>query len=46
MFRIATFNIENLDTNPDEYNPALATRLPILQNTLKRISADIIFGRR
>ena len=42
MFRIATFNIENLDTNPDEDNPALATRLPILQNTLKRISADII----
>gem|GEM_PF-4432080 len=30
MFRIATFNIENLDTPSDDKNPSLEQRIPVL----------------
>ena len=40
--RIATFNIENLDESPDEQNPTLAIRAPVLRNCLERIDADIL----
>ncbi len=40
--RIATFNIENLDTTADSRNPPLADRIPTLRSTLNRINADIL----
>ncbi|BDD04530.1 endonuclease/exonuclease/phosphatase family protein [Aureibacter tunicatorum] len=40
--RVATFNIENLDNKPDEKNPSLAQRAPVLKKELERINADII----
>ncbi|HEX5636967.1 MAG TPA: endonuclease/exonuclease/phosphatase family protein, partial [Gammaproteobacteria bacterium] len=42
MLRIATFNIENLDSVSDEYNPSLAERIPVLQKALNRLNADIL----
>ena len=42
MLRIATFNIENLDSDADETNPALNDRIPTLQALLNRISAQIL----
>ena len=42
MFRIATFNIENLDTPSDDKNPSLEQRIPVLQTTLQRFDADIL----
>ncbi|RCU52540.1 endonuclease [Corallincola holothuriorum] len=40
--RIATFNVENLDTPADETNPSLNQRVPILKAAFERINADII----
>ena len=40
--RIATFNIENLDHNGDEFNPELEKRIPVLRATLNRLQADIL----
>ncbi len=40
--RIGTFNIENLDTKDNEYNPTLAERKPVLQAVLNRLNADIL----
>lgn len=42
MLRIATFNIENLDTSGDDDNPELTNRIPTLQQTLNRLDADIL----
>ncbi|KRT54880.1 endonuclease/exonuclease/phosphatase family protein [endosymbiont of Ridgeia piscesae] len=42
MIRIATFNIENLDGNPDQHNPQLEARIPVLKSSLKRLQADIL----
>ena len=42
MFRIATFNIENLDTAASKYNPSLAERAPSLRSMLNRLKADIL----
>lgn len=42
MFRIATFNIENLDFANDDRNPTLQQRIPVLQTTLQRFDADIL----
>lgn len=38
--RIATFNLENLDSGP-EVQPMLAERIPIMRPQLERIGADI-----
>ena len=42
MLRVATFNIENLDESPDENNPSLEIRIPVLRGALQRLSADIL----
>jgi endonuclease/exonuclease/phosphatase family metal-dependent hydrolase len=42
MFRIATFNIENLDSSSDLNNPELIQRIPVLRMMLKRLNADIL----
>jgi endonuclease/exonuclease/phosphatase family metal-dependent hydrolase len=42
MLRVATFNIENLDSDEDDRNPSLAQRIPVLQKVLKRLNADIL----
>jgi endonuclease/exonuclease/phosphatase family metal-dependent hydrolase len=42
MFRIATFNIENLDTSASQSKPTLAQRAPTLRNMLNRLKADIL----
>ncbi len=42
MFRIATFNVENLDDNADEKNPPLAERIPVLRRELERLDADVL----
>ena len=42
MFRIATFNVENLDDKADERNPPLAERIPILRRELERLDADVL----
>lgn len=42
MFRIATFNIENLDDKADDKNPPLEERAPILRSFLTRLNADIL----
>jgi endonuclease/exonuclease/phosphatase family metal-dependent hydrolase len=42
MLRIASFNIENLDHDGDDNNPQLARRIPILQQNLNRMDADIV----
>ncbi|MET0986529.1 MAG: endonuclease/exonuclease/phosphatase family protein, partial [Steroidobacteraceae bacterium] len=39
--RIATFNLENLDSGPD-VRPTLAERIQIMRPQLERISADIL----
>ncbi|MGE0716363.1 MAG: endonuclease/exonuclease/phosphatase family protein [Alphaproteobacteria bacterium] len=41
MLRLATFNIENLDDDPDAV-PPLAERLPVLRRILARLDADIL----
>jgi len=40
-FRIATFNLENLDDSP-ERTPDLATRLSVLKPQLWRVQADVL----
>lgn len=40
--RIATFNIENLDSDATHSSPALLERLAPLRATLKRLDADIL----
>lgn len=42
MLRIATFNVENLDDRPDEYNPGIAERAPVLRAAFQRLRADVI----
>ena len=42
MLRIASYNIENLDFNPDDSNPQLEKRIPFLRATLNRLQADIL----
>jgi exonuclease III len=42
LFRIATFNIENLDDAKDAQEPSLDTRIAILRPQLLRIKADIL----
>lgn len=42
MFKIATFNIENLDISSSDYSPTLAERIPTLRGTLTRLDADIL----
>ena len=42
MFRIATYNIENLDFNGDDRNPSLQERAPFLRAMLNRLNADVI----
>lgn len=42
MLRIATFNIENLDSSGDDRNPSLQERLQVLKQTLNRLDADIL----
>ncbi len=42
MLRVATFNIENLDTGSDERNPSLEERVGVLQKTINRLGADIL----
>ena len=41
QFRIATFNLENLDDGPN-VEPALADRIQIMRPQLRRIRADIL----
>jgi endonuclease/exonuclease/phosphatase family metal-dependent hydrolase len=40
--RIATFNVENLDNQPDNKNPSIEVRAPILRSELERLDASII----
>ena len=40
--RVATFNVENLDDKPGDWNPSLDVRAPILRGILERIKADIL----
>lgn len=40
-FRIATFNLENLDDSPGR-EPGFATRLAVLKPQLQRLEADIL----
>ena len=42
MFKIATFNIENLDIPSSKYSPTLDERMPTLRGTLTRLDADIL----
>lgn len=42
MFKIATFNIENLDIQSSDYSPTLDERIPTLRGTLTRLNADIL----
>lgn len=42
MWRIATFNVENLDDKADAQNPPLEVRVPILRAAMKRLNADIL----
>jgi endonuclease/exonuclease/phosphatase family metal-dependent hydrolase len=42
MFKIATFNIENLDISSSDYSPTLDVRIPTLRGTLTRLDADIL----
>lgn len=42
MWRIATFNVENLDDKVDGRNPPLEVRAPILRAAMKRLNADIL----
>ncbi|MFQ5596695.1 MAG: endonuclease/exonuclease/phosphatase family protein [Nitrospiria bacterium] len=42
MFRVATFNVENLDDKDNDKNPALSVRAPVLRSTLNRLQADIL----
>jgi endonuclease/exonuclease/phosphatase family metal-dependent hydrolase len=42
MFKIATFNIENLDVSNSDYTPILFERIPTLRGTLDRLDADIL----
>ncbi|WP_293745587.1 endonuclease/exonuclease/phosphatase family protein [uncultured Paraglaciecola sp.] len=42
MFKIATFNIENLDVSSSGYTPTLLERIPTLRGTLTRLDADIL----
>ena len=42
MFRVATFNIENLDDVADDRNPPLTERVLVLQKNLTRFNADIL----
>jgi endonuclease/exonuclease/phosphatase family metal-dependent hydrolase len=42
MWRIATFNVENLDDKADDRNPPLDVRAPILRAAVKRLNADIL----
>ncbi len=41
MFKVATYNMENLDFPKDDYSPALEIRSPTLRSTLNRLDADI-----
>ena len=40
--RVATFNVENLDDKPGDWNPSLDVRAPILRGTLERLKADVL----
>ena len=45
--RIATFNLENLDADPDgatagSKGPSLATRIKVMRPQLRRLRADIL----
>ena len=42
MLKIATFNIENLDTSSSQSSPSLSERAPILRDVFKRLDADIV----
>ena len=42
MWKVATFNIENLDDKSDNKNPSLDVRAPILRAALERVKADIL----
>ncbi|WP_339719194.1 endonuclease/exonuclease/phosphatase family protein [uncultured Paraglaciecola sp.] len=42
MFKIATFNIENLDITSSDYSPTLEKRIPTLRGMLNRLDADIL----
>ena len=42
MWRIATFNVENLDDGSDDRNPPLEVRAPILRSAIQRLNADIL----
>ncbi|QID18255.1 endonuclease [Nitrogeniibacter mangrovi] len=40
--RIASFNVENLDTDEDDKNPMLALRVPVLRGAFVRLDADLL----
>ncbi|GAA5214887.1 endonuclease/exonuclease/phosphatase family protein [Corallincola platygyrae] len=40
--RIATFNVENLDSSADENNPTLNKRVPILRAAFERMDAEVV----
>lgn len=42
MFKVATFNLENLDTSSSEYSLSLIERIPVLRGNLTRLNADIL----
>jgi len=42
MWRIATFNVENLDDRADDHNPPLEVRAPILRAAILRLNADVL----
>lgn len=42
MLRVATFNIENLDTSSDDKNPSLKQRVAVLQKAINRLNASIL----
>ena len=41
--RIATFNVENLDSEEGQENPKLERRAPVLRAYFQRLRADIVW---
>lgn len=42
MLRVASFNIENLDTSSSKFNPSLQQRAPALRSMFRRLHADVL----
>ena len=42
MFRVGTFNVENLDSKSDDKSPPINDRAPVLRTVLNRMNVDIL----